>query len=447
MRYDIRFGSVDYVSSAGGLGAHVSFPPRGPSPQVPMPECRLYYASYSDLEHDQQAYYRYWRWQYESGTLLDADATYIYLYIYELAWEANSAVELERGWIKLFDDLSTKGTDSVVKQLATWIVHLRLQAGRSVFDEVTAKSNDADLAFDVAIAAGAGPPVEPLLKHTYQMGFDGRARERLKRVFQQIDTRVLVPIAQGARTAKRPQMLFNNIGWVRSHLGQFGPLNVDVRRYGETKKVQEAVVTLLESLNELAGGPPVHRPGRAYQPLFKDQEPTPKLTGPVGELVRDAVASLPNPNTMEGLQWSIERIFDDGALVLLMLVLWLENKPYIEGAIAFASELRIFYERIGARLGFYAKIGTLRSDFWALSNGARAVWRLEPIPEAPGDIKTRVTVARFSKSMQHLLRGSEARGKVIHTLAVRIARRRRSTANEVTAIFAEETGMTPSRIA
>jgi hypothetical protein len=95
-------------------------------------------------------------------------------------------------------------------------------------------------------------------------------------------------------------------------------------------------------------------------------------------------------------------------------------------------------------LGLQASIGSLRRDYWMLSHGPRAVWTLSPSPASVNDIKTGITDARFTRSMQHLLLGSAVRGEAIHALAVRLARRRRKSGDEVKAIMGEETGATPA---
>lgn len=416
-----------------------------------MPRCVMYYTAYGMLDLDQQAYFRYWRRRYEEGTRLDADASYVYLYIYELACEAKTSDGLESAWSKLLSQLIGTASDNIGHRLANWIVHLRLQrecsaftakwepVGNTItFDEVTEAITDASLLFDLALAAGVAPPFDSLFSLQLPVYFDPESRTRIKRMLRAVDTSSLLEIADQHSPTPERVNLFHDMGWAAARLQLFGPLEANVIRFSRSDSIRDAVVNLLVALNDLSGAPPVK-----YNPR---PAPVPTSDDTIGEAVRKAIGSLPQTSSIEGLIWSVERVFDDGALLLLMLVLWLENKPYIEGAISFSKDLRSLYEGVGADLGFNATIGTMRRDFWTLSHGPRAVWVLEPAPNVPNDVKTGVTVARFTKEMQHLLRGSAAREQAMHALAVRIARRRRTSADVVKTAFESHTGCSPGAL-
>lgn len=420
--------------------ANVVFPPRSNVQPVPMPPCKLYYPSYVQLSQEQRRFFAYWRYEYERGNALPADDTYRYLYAYEIAWESRSGNELELLWVQLWRKLGPD--DSVARGLAHWIVDLRLQQGKPAFDDITASMLDRAFVFDLALAAGSTPPVDTVWALRLPFSFDSEMKTRVKRLLRDVDFSALLKTAtqQNVKTAQR--VLFSGLGWPSQRLQQFGPMDATIARFSESLEVREAVYNIVMTIQHLSGAPP---PRYVPPPVYRKSEFPEPPPESVEMVVRKAIGSLPDANEMDGLLWSIDRVFDDTGLILLLLVLWLsELKPFIEGRIAFSGELRKRYEAIGRRLGLQASIGSLRRDYWMLSHGPRAVWTLSPSPASLNDIKTGITDARFTRSMQQLLLGSAVRGEAIHALAVRLARRRRKSGDEVKAIMGEETGATPA---
>lgn len=420
--------------------ANVVFPPRSDVQPVPMPPCKLYYPSYVQLSQEQRRFFAYWRYEYERGNTLPADDTYRYLYAYEIAWESRSADELELLWTQLWRKLEPD--DSVARGLAHWIVDLRLQQRKTAYDDITASMSDRAFVFDLALAAGSTPPVDTAWALCLPFSFDSEMKARVKRMLREVDFSALLKAATQPNVETAQRALFSGLGWPVQRLQQFGPMDATIARFSESSEVRKAVYNIVMTIQHLSGAPPSRY---VSAPVYRRSEFSGPLPESVEMVVRKATNSLPDANGVDGLLWSIDRVFDDTGLLLLLLVLWLsELKPFIEGRIAFSGELRLRYEAIGRRLGLQATIGSLRRDYWMLSHGPRAVWTLSPSPASVNDIKTGITDARFTRSMQHLLLGSAVRGEAIHALAVRLARRRRKSGDEVKAIMEEETGTTPA---
>lgn len=413
--------------------------PGGVAP-APMPSCKLYFPTYSALNSAQQRYFVYWRDAYESGRVLDADATYRFLYVYELAVEARSAEELERLWTQLYRATDTK--DTVAGHLACWIVDLRLLRNANLYDDITVSCREPALSFDLAVRAGVAPPAETFWGLQLPLTCDADLRRRVQRMLGNVDTSAILEAAAGRPPPIGKRMLFSGLGWPSDSLRRFGPLTVELPRYSQMSDVRHAVLGVINAVLELSGTAPLrsasHRGAVASTAPVAAREQTERI-------VTRALDGLPNVASLEGLLWTVERVLDDSVLVLLLLVLWLaEVKPYIEGRITFSGELRGHYEMLGGRLGLPLTIGSLRNDFWMLSHGARAVWTIDPTAATVNDIKTGLTAARFTRAMQHLLVGSAARAKVVHTLCKRLGQRRRTSSEQVRQVLAEATGTSPT---
>jgi hypothetical protein len=393
------------------------FPPRDEPVIVPMPERAGYMNHYLAMNEEHRAYFRYWRAIYERGESVPVHTGYLHLYLQELGVEASSREELERHWLQLYHRYGDEAHSGFQHRLSALIVDLRLQRGCFEFDAIAAGLVDQRLAFDLAIASGKEPPLATMLAIDQSVRIGRAARETLLALFPNIDTAEILAVAKrSADVPVEPYCVFTQLGSTIMDLLRFGPGVVSVRRYSESETVEQGVLSLVLALNDLLGSPVVYQ----RQPYGH--------TG-MSEMLAKAFAataeSLPSRASLDGIAWNVEHIYSDTCLVLVALVLRLESKPYVEGAIAFSRDLRRLYESVGTQIHLSPTIGSLRKDYWMLSRGQRALWELSPAPSSHGEIQSNVTVARFSKDLQRLLRGSETRGRVIDLATVALAQRRK----------------------
>ena len=407
----------------------------------------MYYPHFLDLSGEQRAYYIYWRQEYERGHTLPADATYRFLYAYELATQSESAVDLEDAWLRL--RTACRKGDAFSQTMANWITDLRLQQGRIVYDAITEALGDARFALDLAIAAQTPPHASLLLplysKHSLlpASAYDSGPYHSF---IGSIDTSPVIAFAENVTPTALRRELFGNIGATRSALERFGPLHTTILSYKRSSAVQNAIDAIVEAMFEIVGQAIPNRE------VMLSADPTVMLVASVprndpgrAAIVRTAVAALPEALTLEGAVWTIESVLGAEPLLLLLLVLWLsESKPYIEGRIAFSHGLRKYYEAVGDRITMHATIGTMRRAFWTLSRGARALWTLDPMPLQPADIKTSVTGARFQKKLQHVFAGSAPRAQAIAKIGAQLARRTHTPKSRIFEVVTAATGTSPS---
>ncbi|HEY8298502.1 MAG TPA: TerB N-terminal domain-containing protein [Candidatus Baltobacteraceae bacterium] len=414
--------------------ARAGFParPEAPVAAAAMPPCRIYYPHYHDLNMAQKAFYIYWRQQYEAGTALPADATYRFLYVYELATHAKSAEDLEAAWIALRREY--RKNDAFTQNLSTWIVDLRLMQSKPVYDAITESLADAQLVLDLAIAAKTAPHARALIplyskRLTAIAGVD--ALRHYEALASEVDTHPVVAASVGVTATAIQRQLFANVGDARVYLARFGALNKLVFSYKRSTAVQTAIDTIVEAMLHLIGQA---TPRDRKQPASEREA-----------IVHAALAGLPAADSLAGIAWSAHAVWEPDALLVLLLVLWLSDvKPYVEGRIAFSAELRGHYGTIGDRLGLYATVGTMRKAYWSLSHGSRAVWRLDPPVTDASQIKTSVSGARFTRALQHLFVGSVARAEAMNEIVAQLARRTRTSRAHVIDLLTETTGTAPT---
>ncbi|MDP9018062.1 MAG: hypothetical protein M3N19_07065, partial [Candidatus Eremiobacteraeota bacterium] len=244
-------------------------------------------------------------------------------------------------------------------------------------------------------------------------------------LLDRIDTSPVLEAAAGVTATAVSRELFINIGEARSSLGRFGPLNATLHSYRRSSAVQSATDAIIEAMLEIIGRrAPVLPFLPTSDPGVLTVASEAKHDAVRETIVRKAIANLPAAHTLEGIVWSVESVWNREATLLLLLVIWLsELKPYIEGRIAFSSELRGYYEALGEALGLHVKIGTMRQAYWSLSHGARAIWTLDPRPREVAEIRSNASAARFVKRVQHLFVGSAVRTQAIHALTTHLAKR------------------------
>ena len=217
--------------------------PKEPVAAVPMPSCRVYYPRYYNLTLEQRAYYIYWRQEYERNQLPRADATYRFLYAYELAQRAETAEQLEALWDALRSAYARR--DPITRTLSSWIVDLRLQQDRFVYDAVTESIFDHWLMLDIAMAAGV-PPHAPVLLPLYSKRTSlptAVANALLERaaLLEKIDTSPVLEAAAGITPSAILRELFVNVGEARSALARFGPLSTRISSFRRSSAVAGAI--------------------------------------------------------------------------------------------------------------------------------------------------------------------------------------------------------------
>lgn len=413
-----------------------------------MPHCRVYYPRYYDLALEQRTYYIYWRQEYERGNLQQADPTYRFLYAYELAQRAQDAAQLEMLWTQLRAAYARR--DAITRTLASWIVDLRLQQRHLAYDAITESMFDHSLILDLAIAAGVAPHAHVLIplysKRTSLPTSVANALFDRSSLLEKIDSSPVLQAAAGITPTQVQRELYINIGEARRSLARFGPLSVRISSFRRSGAVQNAIDAIVEAMLEIIGR-------RApVLPFLPTADPGvllvashPKHDSKREAIARQAIAALPPAHTLEGIFWSAESVWTRESILLLLLVLWLsEMKPYIEGRIAFANELRGQYQALGDALGMHVKIGTMRQAYWALSHGARGVWVLDPKPHDAGDIRSNLTAARFTKRTQHLFAGSAARAQAIAMFSTQLAKRTHISGKRIHELLATITNTAPS---
>lgn len=443
------------------LAAGGDFPPhpRGEVPAVVMPPCRIYYPSFRDLNNEQRAFYVYWRQEAERSNFLPADATYRFLYVYELAMRCDTAESLEAQWMRLWN--AYPKTDSFGYYISAWITDLRLMRGRFIFDDVTEALRNHALAFDIAITANVAPPALFLIeRYSKRPWIDQTIYQRIvrqKALLEAIDTSSVLAAAKNVTPMELSQPAFVNMGATQQSLRRFGNLKITYRSYQRATALQQAVDAVVEAILQMLGIKP---PDDRFQAHAGSENPelVTRLVGGSGSrgvpIVRPAVAQgiidkvvakLPSADSLEGILWTIDqRTWSNEALTMLLLVLWLsDSKPFVEGRVLFSTELRHYYEAIAEALNIEHTIGAARHAFWDIGLGVRAIWTLDPTPESLTDIRVNTTGARFSKGAQHALVGSAARTKVISAITPKLARHRKRARDGVYEIFSKTTGTTP----
>lgn len=430
--------------------ARHGFPPypKEPVAAMAMPPCRVYYPRYYDLTVEQRAYYVYWRQEYESSRVVPADATYRFLYAYELAQRAENAAQLAQLWAELRTAYARR--DAITRTLSSWIVDLRLQQRQVIYDAVTETMFDHSLMLDLAIAARVAPHAHILLPlYSKRAALPTSAANALldrSSLLERIDTSPVLQAAAGVTPTSLQRELFINVGEARSALARFGPLNAKVNSYRRSAAVSGAIDAIVEAMLEIIGR---RAPTLALVPTADADILTvaslPKFAGVKEAIVRQAIAALPDAHSLEGIFWSAESVWSRESMLLLLLVLWVsEVKPYVEGRIAFARELRGHYQALGEALGMHVTIGTMRQAYWSLSRGPRALWLLDPKANDAAEVRSNLTAARFTKKAQHVFAGSAARAQAIAMFSAQIAKRTHVSVKRIHELLAEITHTAPS---
>ncbi len=426
---DLSF-SVSYLRSS--LAA--DFPPR-PSGTVPPVEhvpCRIYFPRYSMLGDTQRAYFVYWRQQYEAGTPMPCDPTYRYLYLQELVTESVSPEGLEQDLSKLFeryDDASFR------RNVPRWIGDLSLQRGNFPTADLSYFLEDPILAFAIAIHRKTPPPMK-LLMSLYSKGHVAMKSVTVTQAMptlEAMDTGSVLFAAEMAPATQVRRTLFQGLQPAAESFSRFGALVVPYSAVEFTPYLQFTIDTVVETAMTMIGQAIFGSTAAVVRLPTADPEVT-LVEAPMTavdsaitlreQIVLRAVAPLPTTDTLDGVLWYARGLMSQDAAMVLAVVLCLSTrKPYIEGKIAFSAELREACDTFATAFGKRVTIGTMRNAFYTLGTGPRKIWMLEPEIEDRKELRSGKVAARFSRPLQAVLAGSDARDRLLEALFQRIGTR------------------------
>jgi hypothetical protein len=384
------------------------------------------------LDAAQRAYFVYWRQQYEAGMPLACDATYRYLYLQELVTEAATSEKLERDLTELserYDDLNFR------RNVQRWIGDLHLQRGSFPVSDLGFFLEDPTLAFDIAVHRKVPPPMKLLLA-LYSRGRAGMGSIAVMQalpVLEAMDTGVVLTAAEMAPSTKVTRYLFQGLQLAGPSLSRFGPLTVEYSAVELTPYLRFTIDTLVETAMTMIGRPVAGHTAQALRQATADPEVTlvenpgtmPESAIALREqIVRRSVAQMPTTDTLEGVLWYVNGLMPHDAATVLAVVLCLSTrKPYIEGKIAFSGELREACDAFAGGFDERVTIGTLRNAFFTLGSGPRKLWTLEPEIEDRAQLRSGKAAARFTRPLQGVFAGSDARDRTVEALFHRIGTR------------------------
>lgn len=417
------------------------FPPpqSGRLPAVEIPPCKIYYPSYAQFTSEQQRAYVYWRQELLSGVIIDVPLTYRFLYAYEVGCRSANLLELEKRLAFLRN--SYRADAHFASYIASWLVSARLWRRDYTYDELIESAPDVRLRVDLGLLNNRSPNADDLVQLVYGHG----QRDRLVQALRVVRAAEPADVVVAAAASTAPQH--------RGYVAFAGyPINIrgaasraiDVPTY--TNTVQDPVMVAIARLmtaSELLIGDLLSPADRELQFVQRIG------TGSVIPIRRDATAALlpvlPPSDTVEGLRLSIKGLWDADMRITMAVVLWQADiKPYIEGEISFSRDLRKKHEAFTVALGIEGGIGALRRGFFYLTRGLRAPWRLDVEAPVAADLRMGTASARFSTGLQHQLRGSAARARILADLIEQIAQDTRKSRSEIVAALVAGTGADPS---
>ena len=306
------------------------------------------------------------------------------------------------------------------------------------FDGLIESCNDPRLQVDLALFNQRPPSDEALVRLIHGHAHVDRLVQAVHALRAAADTDAIVAAASKMTPTFRPYQTFNGYP-VRGRMFPSGPVQVPTF----TDVASEPVMAAIRELTEGAANLLVDIFSQGDRELEFVQREGTAVSYPIHPNgSRRGVTPLPPPiETIQGLQLSIDGLWSSEMQAVMAVVLWqAEVKPYIEGEITFSSELRKKYETFASTGGLECGVGPYRRGFFYLTQGARAPWRLNVTASNPTDMRVGSAVARFSTSLQHLLRGSAARADLLNRLLVSLARHAGKTPSEVAAALIAGTG-------
>jgi TerB N-terminal domain len=416
------------------------FPPSqsGRLPAVEIPPCKIYYPSYAQFTPEQQRAYVYWRQELLSGVIIEVPLTYRFLYAYEIGCRSANLVELEKHLAYLRN--SYRADEHFASYIASWLVSARLWRRDFSYDELIESAPDVRLRVDLALLNARAPSTDDLVQLVYGHGQRDRLVQALRVVRAAEAADVVVAAAASTAPSHRGYVAFSGypvkIRGVASRA-------IDVPTY--TNMAQDPVMLVIARLmtaSEVLIGDLLSPADRELQFVQRTG------TGSAIPIRRDSAATvlpvLPSSDTVEGLRLSINGLWDADMRITMAVVLWqAEIKPYVEGEIAFSRDLRKKHEAFTAELGIDGGIGALRRGFFYLTRGPRAPWRLDVEAPVAADLRMGTACARFTTELQHQLRGSATRARILADLIEQVAQDTRKSRPEIVAALVAGTGAEP----
>jgi hypothetical protein len=413
-RFQIVYGNVRRERPYRGVAASAPY----------VPATTFYHPSVWSAE--QNAYYRFWNYRLAAGEALQTDAYYLRRYADDAVILATTLEALVDDWEMLrrnYPSIWQPDLDSRIGQGR--LILGRYEFGPNektmVFESFVLEDQGSWIGFDLAVRAGVSPRdadlktiVEPSIPNTLRWRQRRAVIETVARLRKLADPDPIFNAALSGVPKLMSREVFRGVpdidrlaGPGQSHLhvkrGSWGVVTAKIPSYYATARVKHAVGELVAEAMSLVvpaaeGGGTVG--GDEHRFSIKRE--------------RSIVATLPPPDTVEGLIVSARLATSWEAVVLLAVVLRMcEVKPWIEGQIALARDLRIGFDRAMQSLGQTTGIGAVKRAFFSCVVGARAAWTMENVPSDAQSLKMNGARARFRRNLQRELLGSAIRESVI----------------------------------
>jgi hypothetical protein len=401
---------------------------------------------YRELSPEQRAAYVFIRQEFVNGYAVnDAPLSYLFLCAYEIGQRARTLKSFESRLTSLRTLYHQNSKFSAY--LAHWIFDARIITKKFEWDEIAQDStrNRPPLRVDAQLLAHLEPAAVDLLGCQGLQHLTRSKRERLVRAIEYIrstfESDPVLAASQSAPPAIRQASLFSGyIGRIPRFPNDY-ERRVDVPTFmNPGSPVRLTIDRLVNDAAALIG--------ETLSPNENDLDFT-RVTGThqTVPITRSATAQpqfgrVLSVDTLEGLEQTVQTLWDFEMCLLMGLVLWLaDSKPYVEGLIAFSRELRLKYETLSSSLHSERGIAPYRRAFYALSQGKLAPWILDTQSTNALDLKIGQTSARFNIALQHALRGSSARARLFTRLALRIAGDCQASKSEILDAFQNATGL------
>jgi hypothetical protein len=360
------------------------------------------------------------------------------LYAYEIGSRSGNLVEFEKGLAYLRN--AYRADEHFASYIASWQVSARLWRRDFTYDELIESTPDVRLRVDLALLNARAPSAEDLVQLAYGHGQRDRLVQALRVVRGEQPDDVLVAAAASTAPSHRAYPAF--AGYPIKIRG-VASRAIDVPTY--TNTAQDPVMRMIAQLmtaSEVLIGDLLSPADRELQFVQRTG------TGSAIPIQRDSATTvlpvLPASDTVEGLRLSIRGLWDADMRITMAVVLWqAEIKPYIEGEISFSRDLRKKHEAVSAALGIDGGIGALRRGFFYLTRGTRAPWRLDVDAPVASDLRMGTSCARFATELQHRLRGSAARARILADLIEQVAQDTHKSRSEIVNALVAGTGAEP----
>jgi hypothetical protein len=385
------------------------FPPLPQTPLAPVEHvrCKIYYPTWDLFDPQQRAFYLYFRQEARRGNYLPADATYRFFYAYEVAARTRSLRTLGELWADLWRAYTTSEKGSFRYYLARWIADARLASAEYQVDDVTAEIEPLD-ALDLTLLGNVQVPSSLLLRALRPGAIKSEEAARLLDAVR-ASSDLVADVAAGLQPFQHPVTLFATLG-SRRYLRKFTDLERRLPSISRNPEFTAKVLPLLDDAlrtvtPSMTAGPPIgSRIAEIAVTVPGNEQRVPFARSTL------RLPPLPSAESVDGLWFSIRNIWGAEVITLLATVVGLsERYPFIEGRVDASRLVRDPFQQVASALGVRATIASFRDAYFSLGSGTRAVWTIDPTVQLASDVKIGSTTARFLKSLQHGLIGTETR--------------------------------------